>query len=48
MKSMKMDIWVVGTSNQLLITGSYTEKKFKKHFLSKLHSYFMEMLRFQF
>ena len=25
-----MDFWVVGTSNQLFITGSYTETKFKK------------------
>ena len=28
--SMNMDIWVVGTSNQLFITGSYTERKFSK------------------
>ena len=29
-KSMNMDIWVVGTSNQLLVRGSYTETKFSK------------------
>ena len=29
-KSINMDIWVVGTSNQLFVTGSYTEKKIKK------------------
>ena len=27
---MNMDIWVVGTSNQLFIAGSYTETKFSK------------------
>ena len=26
-----MDIWLVGTSNQLLITGPYTETKFSKN-----------------
>ena len=26
-----MDIWVVGTSNQLFVTGSYTEKNFSKN-----------------
>ena len=26
-ESMNMDIWAVGTSNQLLITGPYTETK---------------------
>ena len=26
-KSMNMDIWVVGTLNQLFVTDSYTEKK---------------------
>ena len=30
-KSMNMDIWVVGTWNQLFITGSYTEPKFSKN-----------------
>ena len=29
-KSMNMDIWVVGTMNQLFIRGSYTETKFSK------------------
>ena len=29
MKSMNMDIWVVGKLNQLLIKGSYTEMKLK-------------------
>ena len=29
-KSMNMDIWVVGTTNQLFIRGSYTEIKFSK------------------
>ena len=29
-KSINMDIWVVGTSNQLIIKGSYTETKFSK------------------
>ena len=29
-KRMNMDIWVAGTSNELLIRDSYTEKKFKK------------------
>ena len=40
-KSMNMDIWVVGTSNQLFIRGSYTETKFSKkseHLLEKLRS----------
>ena len=27
---MNMNIWVVGTSNQLFIAGSYTETKFSK------------------
>ena len=31
MKSMKIDIWVVSTSNQLFLTGSYTEKKKRKN-----------------
>ena len=30
MESMNMDIWVVGTPNQLFITGSYTETKLSK------------------
>ena len=29
-KSMNMGIWVVGTTNQLFIRGSYTEIKFSK------------------
>ena len=29
-KRMNMDTWVVGTSNELRIRDSYTEKKFKK------------------
>ena len=29
-KSMNMDTWVVGTSNQLFIKGSYTETKSSK------------------
>ena len=29
-KSMNMVIWVVGTSNQLFIRGSYTANKFSK------------------
>ena len=29
-KYPNMDIWVVGTSNQLFIRGSYTETKFSK------------------
>ena len=29
-KSMNMNIWVVGTSNQLFIRGSYTKTKFSK------------------
>ena len=28
--SMNMDIWVVGTSHQLFIIGSYIETKFSK------------------
>ena len=28
---MKIDIWVVGTSNQLFIRGTYTEIKFSKN-----------------
>ena len=28
---MNMDIWEVGTSNQLFIRGSYTETKFSKN-----------------
>ena len=33
MKSKNMDIWIVGTSNQLFKRGSYTETKFlmEKH-----------------
>ena len=30
-ESMNMDIWVVGSSNQLFITGSYTETKLSKN-----------------
>ena len=30
MKSMKMDIWVVSTTNQLFRRGSHTEKIFFK------------------
>ena len=30
LESMNIGIWVVGTSNQLLITGPYTETKFSK------------------
>ena len=33
-KSMNMDIWAVGTSNQLFIRGSLTETKFSKHSFS--------------
>ena len=29
-ESLNMDIWAVGTSNQLFITGSYSETKFSK------------------
>ena len=29
-ESMDMDIWVVGSSNQFFITGSYTKTKFQK------------------
>ena len=29
-KSLSVDIWLVGTSNQLFIRGSYTEIKFSK------------------
>ena len=29
-KSINMDIWVIGTSNQQFIRGSYTEIKFPK------------------
>ena len=29
-KSMNMDIWVVGTSNQPFLGDSYSEKKFSK------------------
>ena len=29
-KSLSVDIWLVGTSNQLFIGGSYTEIKFSK------------------
>ena len=32
-KSMNIDIWVVGTSNQLFIRGSQTETKFSKYTL---------------
>ena len=31
MKSMNMDIWIVGTSNQLFVRDSYTEKFFSKN-----------------
>ena len=31
MKSMNMDIWIVGTSNQLFVRDSYTEKYFSKN-----------------
>ena len=40
-ESINMDIWVVGTSSQLFIAGSYTETKFsekKKWILAKLCS----------
>ena len=30
-KSMNMDSWVVGTSNQLFRRGSYSETKFSKN-----------------
>ena len=30
-KSTNMDIWVVGTTNQLVIRGSLTETKFSKN-----------------
>ena len=30
MKSMSMDIWVVGTLNLAFVRGSYNEIKFKK------------------
>ena len=30
LESMNMDIWVVGTSNELFIAGSSTETKFSK------------------
>ena len=30
-KSMNMDIWVVGTPNQLFRRGSYSETKFSKN-----------------
>ena len=29
-KSMNMNIWIIGTSNQLFIRGSYAETKFPK------------------
>ena len=29
-KSMNIGIWVVGTSNELFMRGSYTEAKFSK------------------
>ena len=29
-KTINMDIWVVGTSNQHFVRGSYTESKFSK------------------
>ena len=29
-KSLNMDIWLVGTSNQIFIRGSYTEINFSK------------------
>ena len=35
-KSMNMDIWVVGTSNQLFLKGSYTEAKFSKKTKNKV------------
>ena len=31
LENMNMDFWVVGTSNQLFITGPYTETKLKKN-----------------
>ena len=31
MKSMKMDIWVVSTTNQIFRRGSHTETKFSKN-----------------
>ena len=30
-KSMNMDIWVIGTINQLIIRNSYTQIKFSKN-----------------
>ena len=30
-KSMNMDIWIVGTSNQHFLRGSSTEKKIRKN-----------------
>ena len=38
MESMNMDIWVVGTSNQLFVKGSDTDIQFpkKKYKVSKL------------
>ena len=30
-KTINMDIWVIGTSNQLFIRGSYTQTKFSKN-----------------
>ena len=32
-ESMNMDIRVVGTSNQLFVTGSYTKTKFSKKYV---------------
>ena len=34
-KSMNMEIWEVGTLNQLFIRGSYTEIKFSKKKINK-------------
>ena len=30
-KDITMDIWVVGTSNQIFVRNSYTETNFQKH-----------------
>lgn len=48
-KSMSMDTWVVGTSKQLFIRGSYTEIKFLKKIkklVGKLRSFCMENVDF--
>ena len=36
---MNVDIWVVGSSNQLFIRGSYTETKLIKLAKSSLYTY---------